>query len=182
MTITYKKHVLPTGKEIHIYDGLLPLSLRAQAWEFFNGSLFRLGWGDTTTEKGIKHKYLYSTYNDADNENCGVLPFLRTTQVQNHIEGLNLDQAMVNLSIPTDAHWAHVHPKKLVVLYYANLDWEQHWHGETLFYTEDLNDIELALRYTPGRVVIFDASIPHAIRPQSSEADNYRFTYAMTFN
>jgi hypothetical protein len=67
-------------------------------------------------------------------------------------------------------------------LYYANLEWEQHWHGETLFYSEDLNEIDLAIRYTPGRIVVFDATIPHSIRPQSNVANNYRFTYAMTFD
>lgn len=182
MPITYKKHVLPTGKEIHIYDGLLPLKLRCEIWEFVNNSMYRLGWADANTEQGVSHKYMYSSYSDADTEACGLLPFLKTTPVQEHISGLTLKKSMVNLSVPSDSHWAHAHPEKLVVLYYANMDWEQHWHGETLFYTEDLSEIELAIRYTPGRIVVFDASIPHAMRPQSTLADNYRFTHAMTFD
>ena len=182
MPNSYKKHTLSTGKEIHIYDGLLPLQLRDEVWGFINNSMFRIGWSDANTEKGVGHKYLYSPYSDVDNQACGLLPYLRTTPVQGHIKNLMLKKAMVNLSVPTDTHWAHAHPEKLVVLYYANMDWEQHWHGETLFYTEDLSEIELAIRYTPGRVVVFDASIPHAMRPQSTEADRYRFTYAMTFD
>ena len=183
MTITYKKHILPTGKEIHIYDGLIPLQTRMAVWDFINNSMFKIGWADSATENGCSHKFLYSSFNDEDTYNCGLLPYLiKNTPVKKHIEKLNLKKSIVNLSVPSDTHWAHAHPEKIVVLYYANMDWEQHWHGETLFYTEDLSEIELGIRYTPGRVIVFDASIPHAMRPQSTDADHYRFTYAMTFD
>lgn len=177
----YKKHILTTGKEIHIYDGLVPSQTRSAVWSFINNSLFRIGWPDGTTERSMSSRYIHALFNEEDNAKCGLLPFLQTTQVQDHIKGLTLKKSIVNLSVPSDTHWAHSHHERLVVLYYANLEWEQHWHGETLFYTEDLSDIELAIRYTPGRVVVFDATIPHAVRPQSPAADNYRFTYAMTF-
>jgi hypothetical protein len=64
----------------------------------------------------------------------------------------------------------------------VNVGWRPEWHGETLFYSEDLSEIELALPYTPGRVVVFDATIPHSYRPQSTIADHYRFTLAMGFD
>ena len=182
MDFQCKKHTLSSGKCIYVFDGLVPLQLRDSFFNFINGSLFRIGWNESTTETGIKHKYLHSVYSKEDDEKAGLLPFLKTTKVNELISGLEQTKSIVNLSVPSDTHFAHAHPEKLVVLYYANLEWQQHWHGETLFYTEDLNEIELALRYTPGRVVVFDASIPHAIRPQSNSADHYRFTYAATFN
>lgn len=182
MTIKYKKYELSTGKKIYIYDGIVPLQLRDKIWSFINNSMFKIGWSDASTETGIGHKFLHSSFSDEDTLNCGLLPFLKETVIQEHISELILKKSIVNLSVPSDTHWAHAHPEKIVILYYANMDWEQHWHGETLFYTEDLSEIELALRYTPGRIVVFDASIPHAMRPQSKESDNYRFTYAMTFD
>jgi hypothetical protein len=182
MPISYKKHTLSSGKEIHVYDGLLPLSLRDSIFSFISDSVFRIGWQDGTGQGPSAHKYLYSTYSEQDTNKCGLLPFLKTTAVNELIKGLKLEKSIVNLSVPSDTHWAHSHPEKLVVLYYANMEWQQHWHGETLFYTEDLDEIELAVRYTPGRIVVFDATIPHAMRPQSPAADHYRFTYAMTFD
>lgn len=181
MTIKYTKHTLPSGKEIHIYDGLVPLILRTNIYEFINSSRYVIGWGDGTSEKMISHRFLHSQFNDEDNENCGLLPFLKNTAVNELIKDLEVKKSIVNLSVPSDTHFPHAHPEKLVLLYYANLNWEAHWHGETLFYSEDLENIEYASRYTPGRIVLFDATIPHAIRPQSTSADNYRFTYALTF-
>lgn len=177
-----KQYALPSGKKIYVFDGLLPLQLRDSIFSFVNNSNFKIGWADGSTEACISKKFMYSSYSARDDEAAGLLAFLRTTQVNELISGLEQKKSIVNLSVPSDTHWAHAHPEKLVVLYYVNLDWEQHWHGETLFYSEDLNDIQLALRYTPGRVVVFDASIPHAMRPQSPAADHYRFTYAMTFD
>ncbi len=176
-----KSHTLSSGKQIHIFDGLLPLQLRSKVFEFVKNSRFILGWRDGEYSKAKQYEFLHSVYSDEDNANCGLLPFLRGTEVNKHINGVEPLKSMVNLSVPSDTHFPHAHPESLVVLYYVNLDWENHWHGETLFYSEDLNDIELALKYTPGRVIVFDGSIPHAIRPQSNSADNYRFTYAMTF-
>lgn len=179
--MTAKQYTLSSGKKIYVFDGLVPLQLRDKLFTFIVDSKYRIGWADGKSETSIKHKFLYSSYNTQDDENAGLLPFLRTTQVNDLISGLEQTKSMINLSVPSDTHFAHAHPEKIVVLYYANMEWEHHWHGETLFYTEDLSEIELALRYTPGRVVVFDASIPHAMRPQSTSADHYRFTYAMTF-
>lgn len=176
-----KTHTLSSGKQIHIYDGLLPLQLRSQVFQFIKNSRFVIGWHDGEYEKARGHEFLHSVYSEEDNFNAGLLPFLRTTEVNAHINSISPLKSMVNLSVPSDTHFPHAHPESLVVLYYANLDWEHHWHGETLFYTEDLSEIEVALKYTPGRVVVFDGSIPHSIRPQSISADKYRFTYAMTF-
>jgi hypothetical protein len=178
----YKKHILSTGKEIHIYDGLVPLSIRDHVFVYVSSSKYMIGWKDGLFEDAVRHKYLFSSFSEQDNDECRLLPFLKITAVGELIKDLTLTKSVVNLSTPSDTHFAHVHPEKLVVLYYANMKWEQHWHGETLFYTEDLNEIELAIRYQPGRVIVFDASIPHAIRPQSVCADHFRFTCAFTFN
>jgi hypothetical protein len=69
-----------------------------------------------------------------------------------------------------------------VLLYYVNLEWREGWHGETLFFQENLKDVAFTSVYTPGRLIAFDAKIPHTIRPQSHIAAQYRFTLAMVFN
>ena len=65
-------------------------------------------------------------------------------------------------------------------MYYANLEWRDEWHGETLFY--DHNRVSTnAYQYTPGRILEFDGSLPHSIRPQSFIGPQYRFTVSTFF-
>ena len=71
----------------------------------------------------------------------------------------------------------------LSVLYYINLDWRDGWHGETLFYNpNNLKEIIYTSLYIPGRIILFDGSIPHAIRPQSIKAPKFRFTLSLFFD
>ena len=46
----------------------------------------------------------------------------------------------------------------------------------TLFYDNSLINVESAVSFVPGRIVIFDGTIPHTIRPQSTYGPDYRFT------
>jgi hypothetical protein len=181
MAVDSKTHVLSSGKLVHVYDGLIPAKLRADFYDYVKKSAFFIGWHDAEQDKASKHSCLYTYYNGDQTTEAGILPFLQTTEVNDHIKDMDLTKSIVNMSVPTHTHFSHCHAEKLVVLYYVNLDWEQHWHGETLFYSEDLKEIDLAVNYTPGRVVVFDASIPHSVRPQSHSADHYRFTYTLAF-
>lgn len=177
-----KTHTLSNGKCVHVYDGFIPADVRSQAFLFISNSLYKIGWSDGVDELAARHRYLYSTYSNEDNTNALILPKIKATPVFDHVRDLKLEKAIVNLSTPSDTYFAHCHVEKKVVLYYANLYWHSYWHGETLFYSDDLSEIELAIRYTPGRIIVFDGTTPHAIRPQSSLADNFRFTYAMVFD
>jgi len=181
MAVESKTHILSSGKQVHVYDGLLPAKLRDDFFEFVKKSAFFIGWHDADQDKAAKHECLYTYYTGEQTMAAGIMPFLQKSVVNEHINGMSLTKSIVNLSVPSHCHFAHCHAEKIVVLYYVNLDWEQHWHGETLFYSEDLKEIELAINYTPGRVVVFDASIPHSVRPQSHAADHYRFTYTLAF-
>ena len=65
-------------------------------------------------------------------------------------------------------------------LYYVNLNWEDGFYGETFFYnSKDLSKIEFASVYKPGRIILFDGHIPHAIRPQSIKGPKFRFTLSV---
>ncbi|MFQ5995190.1 MAG: 2OG-Fe(II) oxygenase [Acidiferrobacterales bacterium] len=65
------------------------------------------------------------------------------------------------------------------VLYYANPVWDVDWAGETVFYNEARNDIVNAVYPSPGRLVFFDARIPHSARPPSRVCDFIRYTIAV---
>ena len=93
-----------------------------------------------------------------------------------------LSKTILNLSVPSDVHYTHTHQEKKILLYYLNLEWRDGWHGETHFYSEDLTSIQYSSPYTPGRLIVFDANIPHTIRPQSIIAPNHRFTLALIYD
>jgi hypothetical protein len=170
------------GKKIYIYDNLFDLQFRQKMFSFIKASLFQIGWEDSYTEEGSRYKSLHSKYSPQDNEANGWINAFNKTDAVKHLTGLKITKSMVNLSVPSDTNFVHSHPEKFGVLYYVNLDWRNHWHGETLFFNEDEIEIELALAYTPGRVVVFDCSIPHTIRPQSISADQYRFTFSTFYD
>ena len=63
------------------------------------------------------------------------------------------------------------------------MDWKDGWYGETIFYNPDnINDIVFTSPYIPGRIILFDGDIPHAIRPQSSKASKFRISLSLFFN
>lgn len=177
-----KKYTLSSGKELYVFDDMLPLQSRDYLYDFVSKSNYIIGWMDGNTQEARNHSFLHSPYSDEDNAKAGLLEFYKTSEIAELIAGLSVVKSIVNLSVASDVHFVHAHPEKLVVLYYANLVWEPHWYGETVFFSEDLKNIELALPYTPGRIIAFDASIPHAIRPQSIAAEKHRFTYTMVFD
>ena len=69
------------------------------------------------------------------------------------------------------------------VLLYLNPDLDHpNFGGETIFYDpNNVKEIAHTSLYVPGRIILFDGSIPHAIRPQSVKAPKFRFTLSLFF-
>ena len=170
------------GRKIHIYDDLFSLSFRSAAYQFAENSTFRIGWPDGCINEKMQYRFLHSQYSHEDVYNLGILNEFKNTPIEEEIYGHTLVKTYLNLSTPSDVNFQHSHPENKVVLFYVNLEWQDGWHGETLFYKDNLKEILLATPYTPGRVTVFDGRIPHAIRPQSYLAPFYRYTLAMIYN
>ena len=67
------------------------------------------------------------------------------------------------------------------VLYYANLEWMPYWSGHTLFLNETLDEAEYTCLYKPGRVVVFDGSIPHLILTPNTMCRTPRLTFVIQY-
>ena len=93
--------------------------------------------------------------------------------------------AYVNLGLVNDSHEIHVDaPRKgmgYTMLIYPNIEWGMNHGGETVFYEEDRSEIVYINPYKPGRICIFDGSIPHCAKPQALIGPKYRFTIAIKF-
>jgi hypothetical protein len=174
-----KEIFVDKGKRIAVYDGLFDLRFRQKVFEYAYSSYFVLGWADGSIIENQGIRYLHSNYSDKDLQHLGIIDDISNTVAFKELEGYNISKAVLNLSTACNTNFVHAHSEDKVLLYYVNLEWKDGWHGETLFYSEDLKDIVFASPYTPGRIIAFDADIPHTIRPQSHTAVQYRFSLAL---
>jgi|TARA_R100001163_G_scaffold64236_2_gene58018 hypothetical protein len=142
-------------------------------------SNFRIGWRDTDCgEQNIhsvwSHEFLSNTKILSYIQSC----IAETDWFTNNI----LDKIIVNLVKSDDVHHIHTHRFNQVALYYINLNWQDGWYGETLFFDKfNTNNIVFASSFVPGRIVLFDGDIPHSIRPQSRIATKFRMTLSLFY-
>jgi hypothetical protein len=170
------------GKCIRVYDDLFEAQCRASAYLFAQQSNFVIGWADGAIVEKQANKFLHSVYSHDDVDRLGILDKIAKSEAAHELDGYTLNKTILNLSTAADTNYTHTHPEDKVLLYYVNLEWFDGWHGETLFFSEDHKDVVFASPYTPGRLISFDGTIPHTIRPQSHIAAQYRFTLALVFN
>lgn len=76
-----------------------------------------------------------------------------------------------------DATSFHIDPT-YTILQYANFRWEVDWHGQTVFYDDDHKEIVFSSVVKPGRVIVFDSTIPHSATAPSKLSEYPRFTIA----
>ena len=62
------------------------------------------------------------------------------------------------------------------------LGWEDTDVPEKYDNPDNLKEIVYTSLFIPGRIILFDGSIPHAIRPQSVKAPKFRFTLSLFFD
>ena len=168
--------------DLNIFDNVVPYDVRQLIYSLTIKSEFKLGWQDTSEPE----KYDLNFHKElaiGDLESTGVLPyFQKCIEETEWFTHKKLSKIVLNLVRSNDVHYHHIHHDQQVCLYYINLDWRDGWHGETLFYDKcDYDKIVFTSIYKPGRIILFDGSIPHAIRPQSIKAPKFRFTLSLFY-
>ena len=169
-------------KRIAVYDDLFPVQYKSEVYQFAISSLYRIAWADSSEQEKLRYRCLNSEYSEFDLENLGFIKELKKTPAISEMDGYHIEKVVMNLSTPSDINFIHTHAQSKVLLYYVNLSWEDGWFGETLFYDNSKKDIVFSSAYTPGRLIAFDAFIPHTIRPQSILAQFYRFSLAVVLD
>jgi hypothetical protein len=97
-----------------------------------------------------------------------------------------LDQrAYVNSSFYGDSYYVHrdcpENESHVTALYYANLEWQTDWGGETIYYNDDY-DAELVVSPRPGRVVVARGAILHRGTVPTRACYEERLTLAYKLN
>ena len=169
--------------KISYYDNVVPSALRQQIHDFCINSVYQLGWQDSQ-EPSKYIPNLHSHWSIEDLDKIQITPYIQTYAIDKTpwFTGKKLNKIVVNLVRPMDIHYIHHHSGQHVVLYYVNLDWKDGWYGETIFYDEfKENNIIFTSPYIPGRIILFDGNIPHAIRPQSTNGPKFRISITLFF-
>lgn len=174
-----RKFTTEDGKDISVYDDLFSLSTREQYLDFCQNSKFTLGWADVMAEGKRDHKLLYSSWSPEDLKNFGIMEQITKSEAAKELKGYVLHKTILNLTTSSQSFYTHAHPEQKVLLYYVNMNWEDGWHGETVFYNKNCKDIVFSSTFVPGRLCVFDGEIPHALRPQSRLGPDYRFTLSI---
>ncbi len=164
-----------------VYDDAVPYNVQNGIMDFSAHSKLRLGWKDHDFHE-LGDVNLFSEWSEDDLVASGLWEHMeKCIQQTTWFTNSKFSRCILNLVRPNDVHLIHSHGYDQVVLYYVNLEWRDGWYGETLFYSEDTRDVVFTSPFVPGRMILFDGNIPHAIRPQSVAAPKYRWTISTFF-
>ena len=95
-----------------------------------------------------------------------------------------IDGAYINMGLHSENPDVHVDSSikgDKTLIYYMNREWKHEWGGETIFLDDNSKEIEYITPFVPGRIIVFDSTIPHSARQQSFAGPLYRFTLAIKF-
>lgn len=92
-----------------------------------------------------------------------------------------LTRAYINLVVYGDQHTAHYDAARgVTAIYYANREWADEWHGETLFHAD--GEAVAAVAPRPGRLCLLPADITHRVGDLSRLCNGARYTVAFKFD
>jgi hypothetical protein len=179
-----KEISLEKDKKVWIFDNIFDLAKRTELYTYAISSLFKIDGSDNGLLEFKDHLSMVSVYNETDVHRMGIFNFIpQNIKEEFNINLDTMSHAMINLCTPSDRFHTHVdnYGKGLTMVYYLNMNWNPEWGGDTLFLNESGEEIQYLSQFKPGRLVLFDSSIPHLIRPSTVLAPHFRFSFAAKF-
>lgn len=180
-----KEFINPDGKEIFVYDNVLGFTNRQTLLSFLSNSFFKPVGIDNPDENFKNHTSMMSSFNKEDVKTCKFLDYLSEEINKEHQVSIeSLENCNVNMVTPSDRFHVHADSSggaKITLMYYPTSNWDVEFGGDTIFLDSTGKDIEFYCQYKTDRLVIFDSSIPHVIRPSTWLAPYYRLSLALKF-
>lgn len=169
-----------SGKTIEIFKDALSYRERQIIYGFVTRSNFRIYEYDHMFTK-YKNQ-TSSPYSQQDIENLGILSIPSVKKILQSYDFTEVTQCRVNAATNSEYDTPHFDNCRYTMLYYANIKWQLEWGGQTLFLNESLNKVEHCSLVEPGKIIVFDGSIPHMIVPPTSYAEDFRLVFVLQFN
>jgi Rps23 Pro-64 3,4-dihydroxylase Tpa1-like proline 4-hydroxylase len=183
--MSHRKIEMKCGKQIHVFDDLFSYADRSRWYVDGSTGYFSPNGGDTLFLESKGNFNLFRPLSGTqDFDKMNILAHENAAPILELLGDVELYQARINLSTLNDKNRFHSdsgHYPVVTLLYYLNIEWHMEWGGYTLFGDDQQTEIEEVVSYKPGRVVVFDGSIPHCIAAPTNLAPTYRFSLAMQF-
>ena len=183
MNGTAKKREID-GQVLHIFDGLFNADLVRLVFETLQRQSFRLADYDTMETADVKHwKVEFELDAFAANPvlrmwHDRIVSTARACFAERRVE---LQRIHCNSHLYGDLQHAHVDlTPGITALYFANTDWHDDWHGETIFY-DRAGEPHTAVAPRPGRVLVFPADVVHRGGVPSRKCFSARLSVAFKF-
>jgi hypothetical protein len=172
------------GEPLHVIDGLFNPDLERMVFETLNRLPFSLSDYDNDATASIRHwKHEFAL--DAFTSN----PVMRFwhDRIVDQTRGLfasrtlELHRLHCNSHLYGDLQHAHVDiTPGVTALYYANIDWQDDWQGETIFY-DRAGEPSAAVAPKPGRLAVFPGDMVHRGGVPSRKCFTPRLSVAFKF-
>ena len=167
------------GKTIDVFDDAIPYARRCDIYQFLANSYYKITGGAGVTLEGGKDRAMQSMFTEEDLNNFGIMKDL-PLELHKIIKGYDaLRSYSLLLNYSSVPYYHPDSPYKYTILYYADLKWDKDWGGETMFANQNATEIGYTSMYVPGRIVIFDSSIPHRPCTPIYNAPNHRLTFVI---
>lgn len=173
-------------RSIHIFDNLFTAADRERLYNFCSTRNFTTDGSDTPR---LEYKGDFNLYCNllAGNQlqESNFLKLGNVKYITDLLDGYEIIQARVNLSTLHDKNRFHCDAAGSndvrTILYYPNMSWNIDWGGYTMFTNQTITKMEYCSFYIPGRVILFDGTIPHCIASPSIAAPTYRFSFVIQY-
>ena len=174
------------GKEIHVFDDVFSFNDRIKFYNFLRNSQYVIIGGGGQTIEDMSSMALQCMFTELDINALGMIQIL-PKEINDIFENYKLTRPYSLLVSYLQKSHFHVdnHPnenqKVYTLLYYANLTWQNDWGGETVFLNKNADEVIYTSLYKPGRIIIFDSTIPHKPCTQTFNAPQFRFTFVTNY-
>lgn len=162
---------------IDVHDELVDEELQKKIYDYVKGLEYNgveVDLTDTHLSQGHSHDFDFKDPLMVELEEC----FKHLIPENNEPHRWYCNHIMSN-EIP-QSHYDSQYETDTTILYYANVDYNHDWGGETVFYDESKELIK-AVMPKPGRISIFPANVLHSARPFALYVQEPRFTVAFKY-
>ena len=170
-----------SNKMIRVYDDYISFFHIEKFYNFIRQSKFMISGAD-----GVLSTYknqVYSTYSTQDLISLGMLDtdIFKKLREEFSLDRKEIKQIRVNCSTFSEDNTIHCDNHGLTFLYCVNPVWDISWSGHTVFLSDDLKESEYLSLYKPGRIVLFDGTIPHLILTPTHKAVDKRLSFVIQY-
>lgn len=168
------------GREVRVYDGLLQTNdIHALTVALQNGAFTHTESARPDTS-AFKH-WVLNIPMQAATQLSVYQPTLAAAGEFAAETGYRIYRCYCNYAAYGDMLFTHTDcpqgARELTALWFIAPEWNVEWGGETLFFDSSM-DAQVVVSPRPGRLVLFDGSLPHVGRPPNRICFASRFTLA----